>query len=121
MDNLSRVRSLLERVTYKPGWKLSVERSRYISSDSLVLIVTAEFPDVDRPDRRLTPVTFRKIIDGWNLEQVNDRKILDYYISRVIREMEGHEFREWLKLDGFCLYDPHPERKFDEPRTALSA
>jgi hypothetical protein len=121
MDHLSRVRSLLERVTYKPGWKLSVERSRYISSDSLLLVVSAEFPDVDRPDRRVTPFTFRKIIEEWCLDRMNDGQVLEYCIIPTIREMEEHEFREWLKLDGFCLYDPHPERKFDEPRTALSA
>lgn len=34
---------------------------------------------------------------------------VDYVAVNLIRRAEMHEMDEWLKLDGVCVKDPHPE------------
>jgi hypothetical protein len=44
------------------------------------------------------------------LERLDDAQIVDCFIINLIRAMELHEMKEWLKFDGVCVQEPHAEK-----------
>lgn len=117
-DQLQRVKRLLDKVTYKPGWTLNAGAIPAGEDDPLdtgdygdiVLNVTMVADDAIW-DRKKVTVYFQKIIDMGALRRMDDRKVLDYFIFGAIKELEEHECNEWFKFDGICVRDPHPEQK----------
>ena len=117
-DQLERVKRLLKKVTYKPGWKLdcSWEKSkrqtypRTSDWDRIFIMVQVRVPDAIDP-QRMTTVHSHYSMVAIDLERFNDGQIVDYFIRLAIQHMEEHEFCEWFKFDGICVKDPHPEQK----------
>lgn len=93
----------LARLTYKPGWKLGVAGRR------LIIV----FETLDSTSRRPRPVVGEMIrhIPQTIVRQVRRGQTAGFfdYVAHAIREREEHEVREWLKVDGRCMVEPHPE------------
>ena len=119
MDQLKRVQDILKRITYKPGWKIKASRLEdglrpsvvFVDWNRVTLVVTFKAPDID--DYTKTPILLSVIrsMSDFDLEHLSDEQILDYFVRRAIWEAEDHEFKEWFKYDGICVFDPHPELK----------
>ena len=113
MTPFERLDALLRRVTYKPGWSLSLSRLRRPDWspqpwDPLYLTISFTTTDVTTG----LPVTISNMGDVYPefISRLTDGEIVDTVLTSAIRNMEEHELREWLKLDGICVRDPHPER-----------
>jgi hypothetical protein len=119
MNQLERVQGILKRITYKPGWKIKASRLEdglrpsvvFVDWNRVTLVVTFKAPDID--DYTKTPILLSGIrsMSDFDLEHLSDEQILDYFVRRAIWEAEDHEFKEWFKYDGICVFDPHPELK----------
>jgi hypothetical protein len=64
---------------------------------------------VDANTQRPVSIT---IFDSYSHEMISrmsDREILKLFVH-LADKWEVHERMEWLKLDGVCIDDPHPEQ-----------
>lgn len=95
--NLQELAEWLRRVTYKPNFKCKV----YITGPVVRFAVEATFPDVDDPTKTVT-LTSAKMVEP-DYDEI-DLKLL---VSYMFRDIEEHEFHEWLRLDGVRLTNPH--------------
>ncbi len=107
MIQLERVRKLLARVTYKPGWRFCVAPHSYLG---ITLVVDYTTNDINNPTAPITVGTAR-LFDEMQLENMKDEDIVVHCIGGTIRDLEDHEFREHFRIDGHCVLDPHPEGK----------
>lgn len=88
------LKKLLQKFTYRPGWTFEVEAG--------TLIVRAIVIDTDDPTRT-TPLSFAQIIPQY----VPDDFDWTRWLLRKIMEIEDHEAREFFKIDGVKVFDPH--------------
>jgi hypothetical protein len=116
--SLERVKRLLSRVTYKPGWKItadyqgfSLEQAHMGPWRRVEITVRLNGPDAYDSNGKMTIISRTDSLQEYDIERLDDGQIVDYFICRAIRELEEHEFREWFRFDGVCVRDPHPELK----------
>lgn len=120
IDQLERVRGIVKKITYKPGWRFNVA-SRYFDYqptrpwdiDRVIITITAPMPNLNG-DGTTVDVISQKQIECLQLERMKDEDILDYWITHCILDLEKHEMDEWLKFDGFHVREPHPENKSEK-------
>lgn len=98
MLSTATLQTLAGSVTYKPGWTIAVHDGRV---EGPWLCVRAELPDAYHPDRT-TVVDIDTPIPPMGT-------CLDFYVwlDHRIERIESHERREWLKVNGIALHDPH--------------
>lgn len=110
---LDAAQSLIDRITYKPEWKLrltaeakSVNRPWQINVhlDYKVANLDGSYETVDLTT--CTTFTERSLI-----EVLVSGDFVRYIAMNLIRRAELHEIDEWFKLDGVCVTDPHPEHR----------
>jgi hypothetical protein len=96
----------LARYTYRPGWVLTVEWSGLVF-DPPTLVVRYTAPDSNDPARDLSLV-FRSVIPP---EVTECRNSGDFggWLAHMLRLVEEHELREWLRRDGVRVSDPHTD------------
>ena len=99
-SDLRRLKAIVERITYKEGWKIRV------SFDSPTVIIEALVKDV---------TTGLPLVIGAtaSFSEYDDEDRILYTIWAEIRNMEVHEASEWFKVDGKAIYNEHdlyPER-----------
>lgn len=106
------IQFFLDRITYKPGWVIEIvtapvtqQRNEY---DSIPIRVC--FPVKDVLTGKDTTLSFIGAIAPSFITPITDDYIR-YCIENLIRQAEDHEFQEWFKFDGVCVYNPHPELK----------
>jgi hypothetical protein len=109
-DQLERLRAIVSRVTYKPRWRLGVWDQSPPYHQHAVLYVTYFAPNALCPENEV-PLMLLEAFSLERLETLPDEYILRE-IYRLVRRAELHELDEWLKVDGKCVTDPHPEIKF---------
>jgi hypothetical protein len=116
--SLERVKRLLSRVTYKPGWKItadyqgfSLEQAHMGPWKRVEIMVQFKGPDAYDPRGKETMICRSDSLQEYDIEHLSDREVVEYFICRAIRELEEHEFREWFKFDEVRVFDPHPELK----------
>lgn len=98
--NIAEAQEILDRITYKPGWKIQM-------TNFGVPRLEIEYATIDALNpNRSTRVTFQKAIE---LHYLNQKGFL-FFVRLSIEQAEEHETREWLKFNGRCLTDPHPPR-----------
>jgi hypothetical protein len=88
----------LARVTYKPRWSFRAYDDQWEGQKIRIL---ADVPDAYDPDRTITlgvDSFLPPLNDEWDV-----RRWLFWRISRI----ENHEAREFFRLDGQILWDPH--------------
>lgn len=90
-----------ERVTYKPNWTLRVDEDAMSHPYLLINFTTQDAYGVcDQPvqiGRRL------RIPDHVKLSE----QFLENFLIISLDNMERHESREWFKIDGVMVRDPH--------------
>jgi hypothetical protein len=93
--------TFLERVKYKPGWKLWAEPPGTIY-ERPQLHYAFEAPDAYHPDRTV-------LCQGYALMSEYDtaESLLREFVYRAILFAEEHEAGEWFRVDGDRPYDPH--------------
>jgi hypothetical protein len=105
-NQLRRLRSILAGVTYKPSFSIEAESVEGRTSE-ICLMVSMRAPDVETGNET---VVFRvKSIWDFELADMSDLSIVENCILSIIRDMEEHEMREWLKYKGICVRNPHPQ------------
>lgn len=93
--------AVLRRMKYKPGWQFIIDTSPL--SDDWEVIVRGKVQCVDTGEP--TTVTFRRTT---TLEFFSEDEVVRF-IRSIIRDLEEHEVKEWLKVDGVQFENPHPE------------
>lgn len=88
----------LARLTYKHGWVFKAYDDQW---EGKKIRIEAEVPDAYDPDRTITlgiDSFLPPLCDEWDVRR--------WLIWRILR-IENHEAREFFRLDGQVLWDPH--------------
>lgn len=106
-----RIQAILDRMTYKPGWKITISRP----TDSIhnfwePITLYARYPTTDVLTGETIMLSFVRSIDVDSAEKYPEDKLINL-IAYFIKSFEMHEFDEWFKIDGVCVHEPHPELK----------
>lgn len=99
MLSLQELRSELARVTYKPAWRFFLYEHGH--GEGVWLSIRAELPDARRRGKTtvvnirtgVPPIPTTEYFHAW----------LMYRLGRI----ESHELREFYRVDGVRLCDPH--------------
>lgn len=103
--SIGRVREALKMVTYRPGWSIRAYEHEFegvwlaISYDD----INAYNPSEPWPACVRTPVPAVRTYDAF----------FEWLLHRLIR-IESHEAREWFRISGKPLSDPHAEDANDD-------
>jgi 5-methylcytosine-specific restriction endonuclease McrA len=100
------VAAVIEGITYKPGWRLSVTRRQdYLFGGSPgvnLLRITAEVPDARHPGRTTTVTA-----DNFIPEYVDSEEHLLRWVRHALTQVELHERDEFFRYQGDLVNDPH--------------
>ena len=98
------IQSIVEAITYKPGWSIHVDREgEYVTVQIGVDASTEAAMDSQKRDGTRTP---------WR----GGKKYLSPFMCRqeivgavfgMIQDAESHEMREWFRFRGASIYNPH--------------
>lgn len=104
-----RLEGILRKVTYKVGWELcaGMSPSNYGFQD-VMLDCSYKAPDVCDANGKIDTVHCVRRFDSYAINAMTDGQIFDLVIGRTIREAEEHEFKEWFRIEGLCVFNPHP-------------
>lgn len=91
---------LLSRVTYLPGWTFKFHRDQH---EGVVLTIEAMVPDAYHPEK---DVMLR--IHTYVPPVTTPNGFYEWLLWRLER-IASHETREWLRVDGKPVSDPHAE------------
>jgi hypothetical protein len=86
------------RMSYRPGWVLSVFLDPFEGS---CFRVVASVPNAYRPDE---PTELRV---NSRMPPLADLDALRVWVWHRLDLIERHECREWFKIDGRLVFDPH--------------
>lgn len=103
---------LCKRITYKPSFRMEVEQNR----DVVYVRLSMRVMDALNFDKTID-LTFAQALTTHQLEEMPEGVILGI-LKNWIKEMEIHECREFLRLDGHHMEDPHPELAEDDKEAA---
>jgi hypothetical protein len=113
LEPYQRLAILAERITYKPGWRIEVmppeESDRFFNRPiNLLLLWPAQDINTKQPTRLATSAAVSPAI----LAMMTDEEVVKrVFCDMLIKRTELHEMDEWFKLDGVCVFEPHPELK----------
>jgi hypothetical protein len=111
--------SIVKRVTYKPTWKFQIMDEGGLTIPRLQ--ITCKVDDARRPNPIFEPNPFalRPKYDEWGHNYrptliscpempspCNEAQFIEW-LGRQVMDIEHHEFREWFRLDGKLVDDPH--------------
>ncbi len=97
---ITQLHSILSRVTYKPGWELTIT-----DDENPSLCITAWLKDAYNPGDRML-VDIHSQLPPFFTES----EVLRWLRWRL-REIEVHEVDEFLRVDGKAVFDPHRDVK----------
>lgn len=114
MTQLERIRDLLSKFTYKPGWTFSIDHEKIWSRDSPYYDWCGIFIKASAPMDNLSGDGSKVLVhtsygvDSEQAKNMKDEDIVQYIFWRTVWQLEEHEAHEWFKFDGACVFDPHP-------------
>lgn len=88
------LRKLLRDFTYRPGWTFNVVGG--------LLLIEATVVDTDNP-KQMIPLNFQVGLPSG----VRDGFDWTCWLFHQIMTVEEHEAREFFKINGVKVYDPH--------------
>jgi len=94
------LQTILDRVTYKPGWLFRIYDGRW---EGQHLVITTVVPDAMHPGQTTTLDVHS------SLPPMRDESQFLEWIAWRLGRIENHEMREFLQLDGESLFNPHAE------------
>lgn len=100
MLTTAEIQAELRRVTYQPGWSIHVYDGRHEGQHA---VITTDVPDAYNPDQ-----TVRLGIHS-PLPPIPDVAYLHAWMVWRLERIASHEVREFYRVDGKCVYDPHAE------------
>ena len=92
------IQAELERVTYKPGWSFTCYDGRW---EGQHLVITVDVLDAGRPGQSVTLDVHS------SLPPIPDVAYLHTWLAWRLGRIENHEMREFLRVDGHAVFDPH--------------
>lgn len=107
----------LNRLSYKPGWKLTLERpipfcqymTLYIQYNQPNVPETFRMKNFVGPIPLVSPFqSFITISFESEAFYLSFEKFV-LFIKREVINCETHEINEWLRIDGKFVTNPHPE------------
>jgi hypothetical protein len=107
LDQQTKRREILARITYKPNWTLEVWGDHlHVAADVGDAAVPAVpvVPDVSDP-RKIVKIAIGRTIP----EDLKEADFVDF-IRHAITDLELHERDEWFKFDGVPVKEPHVDR-----------
>lgn len=96
-----RIKSVIERITYKPGWSFTA-----IEYNSR-LYIEAYHTEIDSRTGDELPEFPRRIPINWPRYSAADDAGVAAWVRHCLHEWACHEVDEWLMLDGERFHDPH--------------
>ena len=110
-QEIERVRRLAALITYKPGWSFSVDPSEHFRNRELGIFKITLTMNVQDTVCVGTwkSLYFWKFCDTYVTRTMPDGALIENVFVRQIREAEEHEMKEWFRVEGFRVYNPHPE------------
>lgn len=109
-----RVAELLSKLKYKPGWSFEM---RALPGE-LHVRVEAKVPDSDG-SRDLITLYAGNTLSLARVDLFDEFKLWTL-VEALIRQIEDHEIREWLRIDGEPVIDPHPKYESHSRRHAAN-
>lgn len=94
------VAAVLARVTYMPGYTFEVYEGRW---EGHHIVIRTNMPDAYNPGGTVT-LDVHSMLPPMRDEQA----VLEWLGWRLAR-LANHEVREFLRVDGRCLFDPHAD------------
>lgn len=113
-----RLEGILRRLSYKPEVEAQLASYDDPSYTTLVIHFRYSCKDVNNPTGEKTHVGKPARFNISDLSKSSDKEIA-LLIANEIKELEDHEFKEWLFLDDEHLIEPHPEVSFPNVYGAL--
>ena len=109
-------RAFLARITYKPGSSLEL-----VDEGSEFWVRMHRHLDDSTAPGKSIHLHFAKALSVYDLPMWREFDLLQH-VKDLCVYSERHEIAEWLKLDGKCIDEPHPERALPlSPLAALDA
>jgi hypothetical protein len=127
---ISSVVDLLRKVSYKPGWKITIhERVDAFESFDVVLdyegyestnaafepIVAESWQvanareriavSIGKHVRREHRFRFTRQFYRFDLQNMNEAQIIEYVIGGTIKQVEMYEFERWFKYEGIPIFE----------------
>ncbi len=97
----------LEKVSYKPGFRFTVYDGTW---EGQHMVITTSVPDAYKPGE-MTVLDVHSM-----LPPMRDREALWEWLAWRLGRIEIHEMREFLRVDGRPVFDPHaPFAERDNP------
>lgn len=94
--------SLIERLTYRRGWRFSLEElDRGQGSKGLTFVAVGTYPDTYSPDNQIR-VAHYHIVPAASFNEQSWRR----WLFERILEIERHEAAEFFQIDGERPYAP---------------
>lgn len=99
-----RVRKIVSRLSYKPNWTFAIQDTPDLGYGTVALMIASEVIEIEsgRLDKLRGSVVLNPITE-------DTEEMIVLSIAHKIQSMEIHEFREWLKVDGKRVQEPHPK------------
>ena len=94
------LRNILSNFTYRPGWKFSVKDGR--------LIIDAQVIDANN-QTKTCPLTSVTQLPHFALMNKNFDWVR--WLFEILLELERHEVKEFFRINGQPVYEPHPEKE----------
>ena len=108
VDPLVWLRAELARYTYRPGWRMRIEVQPAVAGQYTPARLVVEYtaPDAYHPEREI-PLKVNVMVP-WDLAEAHGASdLFGRWLQHTLQDVELHESREWLRLDGCLLDDPH--------------
>lgn len=100
MLSTKEIQKHLERITYKPGWRFKAYDGRW---EGQHLVITTVVPDAYHPGKDTTLDVHSMLPPMRDIDQLNE-----WLMWRLAR-IEVHEMREFFRVDGQVVNDPHKQ------------
>lgn len=105
MKELFKFIDILARITYKPGFKMTLEIHDW-NSGCVELKISHKTISVSKSEPALIYHTEKIVIN--ELSQMTEKEFIAL-VYNAVTHLERHEQDEWFKVDGRPLVEPHPE------------
>lgn len=90
----------LNHISYKPGWEIYVYDGRW---EGQHIVIRTEIEDTFNPGEKLVLDVHSMLPPMPSLDYFNE------WLAWRLGRLEIHEMREFLKMDGKPIFDPHAE------------
>ena len=107
------LQELIDRVTYKKGYKFEVVPMQ-LGGFTALKVITPPLQDTYHPDdpSRVAPVQFMFPCYMMFSDMSEGAQIA--WLDRCLKEVESHEQEEWFRIDGKMVRDPHSGKRWND-------